>query len=300
MKKKILNIMIVFSLVTPSFSWAQVQSIPSSVGQVKDEQDVETLLNTMNEVLEENRKMRKEIETAEEELSKYSRENGGLKTQLNRLQRKFREADTSEKSRLVDAEKAVKKLEKELQEMRLQNEELSALKKYHEEKMPELIQESGKLKQLLETAVLEGEREEYLTLIENAQAMAQQSYRELSATKMQMKDLEAATADAHYKLGNVLFDMKDFENAIQSYELALQSRPNDAWVHHNLGIIYDYYIHDDKRAAYHFNEYLRLKPVTEEALEIRERLLEMELKKNMIPDGPMSEDFYANYVKEVR
>lgn len=300
MKKKLLAVVVVFA--TARFSptaWAQQQASPAPQA-VNKEQDVEVLLKTMNEVLEENRKIREQLSSNEDSLQKMAKENDLLRSQVRRLKRTEEDAGSKDKDRAAALEKNVKEMEGRIASLEAENKKLNDVKVYQEQQIPELQKETERLKKLLDTAILEEERVDYLNLIENAQEMADRSFEELKTTKRKMEVLNKNFGDAYYKLGNMLFDMKDFENAVSSYRKALEANPMDPWVHHNLGIIYDYYIHDDKQAVYHYRQYLQQKPMDEEANKIRERVLELQLKKNMVPEDPLQKDFYEEYVKSPR
>lgn len=271
---------------------------PQSVGQ--EQQDVEVLLKTMNEVLEENRKIRAQMTSNEDSLQKMARENDLLRSQVRRMKREYEDAGGEDKDRAEALEKSVKEMEGKLAALAEDNQKLTETKAFHEQRIPELEGETERLKHLLDSAILEEERVDYLNLIENAQEMADRSFEELKTTKKKMEVVNRDFGEAYYKLGNMLFDMKDFENAVASYRKALEAYPADPWVHHNLGIIYDYYIHDDKQAIYHYRQYLQHQPLDQEANKIRERILDMELKKNMIPEEPLKKDFYETYIKNPR
>ncbi len=276
------------------------QQTPPAPQSVNKEQDVEVLLKTMNEVLEENRKIREQLTGNEDSLQKMAKENDLLRSQVRRLKRVEADAGSKEKERAEALEKNVKEMEVRLASLETENQKLNEIKTYNEQQIPELEKETERLKKLLDTAILEEERVDYLNLIENAQEMADRSFEELKTTKKKAELLNRNFGDAYYKLGNMLFDMKDFENAIASYRKALEANPMDPWVHHNLGIIYDYYIHDDKQAIYHYRQYLQQKPMDEEANKIRERVLDLQLKKNMVPEDPLQKDFFEEYVKTPR
>ncbi len=286
------------TVVFPLDVYAQTApGAPQSVGQ---EQDVEVLLKTMNEVLEENRKIRAQMTSNEDSLQKMARENDLLRSQVRRMKKEYEDAGGKDKDRAEALEKSVKEMESKLSALVDENQKLVDTKAFHEQRIPELESETDRLKQMLDSAILEEERVDYLNLIENAQEMADRSFEELKTTKKKMEVLNRDFGDAYYKLGNMLFDMKDFENAVISYRKALEAYPADPWVHHNLGIIYDYYIHDDKQAIYHYRLYLQHQPLDQEAHKIRERILDMELKKNVMPDQPLKKDFFESYTKQPR
>lgn len=281
-------------------STSLAQTAPAAPQSVNQEQDVEVLLKTMNEVLEENRKIRAQMASNEDSLQKMARENDLLRSQVRRMKKEYEDAGGKDKDRAEALEKNVKEMEGKLASLVEENQKLADTKTFHEQRIPELENETDRLKKMLDSAILEEERVDYLNLIENAQEMADRSFEELKTTKKKMEVLNRDFGDAYYKLGNMLFDMKDFENAVISYRKALEAYPADPWVHHNLGIIYDYYIHDDKQALYHYRQYLQHQPLEQEALKIRERVLDIELKKNMMPEQPLKKDFFEAYTKSPR
>lgn len=300
MNKNALILILVMVFMFDVTAYAKPKTIPSAIENVQSEQDVKVLLETMNEVLEENRGIREQLEENEITLEKIARENSALKSQVKRMRRISIENEDKEKELVSQFEQNIQELESDVEMLSQKNTELTALKEYHEKEMPKLIEESNQIKSLLDKAVLEEERDEYLALIDSAQDMANNSFEEITINKKINSQYKDALVDALYKLGNLQYDLKDFNGAIASYEKALIVDPQNAWVHHNMGIIHDYYIHDDKRAIYHYQQYLRLKSIKEEAEGIRERILEMKLKKNMVPQTPLQQDFYDNYAKTPR
>lgn len=301
--KRWVSLFVMSSLMVSGVPSLRAQTAPPAAAQSTKpagEQDVEVLLKTMNEVLEENRKIREQMTSNEDALQKMARENDLLRSQVRRMKREQEESGGRDKARAEELEKSTKELDARLSDLSAENQKLTEIKAYHEQRIPELEAETVKLKKLLDQSILEQERVEYLGLIENAQQMADRSFDELKTTKNKMETLNKDFGEAYYKLGNMLFDMKDFENAVISYRKALEADPSDPWVHHNLGIIYDYYIHDDKQAIYHYRQYLQYQQVGDEVNKIRERVLDMELKKNMIPDEPLKKDFFEAYNKKPR
>jgi len=267
---------------------------------VSEDQDVEVLVNTLNEVLEENRKMRKTLTDHEGNVEKLKEENGVLRGQVQRLKRTETKGGQEDQEKLKLSQEELEKLKRHAEELVSENEKLVQLKADYEKKVPDLEDKARKLEGILDKAILEGEREEYLHLIQSAQEMTNRTFVELAASKEYMQTLEHEMTDAYFNLGNLFYDMRDFDKAIVSYKKVLDIHPTHAWIHHNLAVIYDYYVHDDLQALYHYRQYLQLKPIEEEAAQIRERILEMELKKNMLPDEPIRQDYNEQYNKVPR
>jgi hypothetical protein len=62
-------------------------------------------------------------------------------------------------------------------------------------------------------------------------------------------------------------------------------------VHHNLAVIYDYYLNDQPMALHHYKKYMDLEPLQKESHKIRERMLDLELLSKVVPDYPLKLDF---------
>ncbi len=67
----------------------------------------------------------------------------------------------------------------------------------------------------------------------------------------------------HYRLAAEKYRAGDFDSAINIYEKALQMDPDLAEAHLDIGIIYDDYFNDNDKAAFHYQEFLRLEPDSE-------------------------------------
>ncbi|MBU3760036.1 MAG: tetratricopeptide repeat protein [Candidatus Omnitrophica bacterium] len=301
MKRIVISFMIIAVWLSgASFALAQAEDTPQKKPEVSQDQDVEVLLKTMNEVLEENRRIKDQSKSHEDAMQKMARENDLLRSQARRMKKELEDAGGRDKALARELEVKTQELSKRAEELMQENKKLGELRDHYEKRIPELEAEGERMKKMLDSAILEEERSEYLKLIESAQEMADRSFEELKAVKKQLLTLNDASGEAYYKLGNMLFDMKDMENAAASYRKALEVNPDDPWVHHNLGIIYDYYIHNDKQAIYHYRQYLRAQDPGAEANKIRERILDLQLKKNMIPSEPLQKDFFEAYTKEPR
>ena len=150
---------------------------------------------------------------------------------------------------------------------------------------------------MLEDAILEEERDEYKKLIESSQKAANAAAQTLAEKTLSLERLKFELADASYTLGNIFFERQNYKTAIAAYEKTLFLNPADAWAHHNLGIIYDYYVQDKETALFHYQKYLKLKSPKEEADRIRERVLGMKLGSLVIPPMPLKEE-YEKYEKQ--
>jgi tetratricopeptide (TPR) repeat protein len=276
--------MILFCVLTHrsvAVVWAENKGAPS----------VETLLQTLNETLEENRKLRTSMKSLQESLEKITVENADLKGQLKKMSASVldREKTQSEELKLREAELAkaketVSNLVKESKTLGTSSEELQA-------RMKELRRENERLEELLGSTILESEKEDYLRLIENARDASSKAVSRLSRANREIEELRQETSSLAYQMAVLLFQKQDYEAAARYFSLALERNANLSYAHHNLGVLYDYYLDDDERAIRHYKQYLNLKPVEERALEIRKRILDLTLLRDVTPKTPLHSDF---------
>lgn len=65
----------------------------------------------------------------------------------------------------------------------------------------------------------------------------------------------------------------DYSGAIESYHRALEVNPRSSVAHYRLGLLYESEDRDPAAAIYHFQQYLKLRPNSENASVIRQRIL---------------------------
>lgn len=262
---------------------------------------IDDVMTTLNQTLEENRRVRKELEDLEVAYRRVAVENNLLSTQLRQLQEGAIPA--AEQAR-AEQEGRVQGLERELAEKREAYERLAreraALRDRHSgsrRKLAQLRRQKARLAGTLSSAILEGERDTYLELIRGAQESGTIALREISAAKSENERLRQDLVEMHFQLGNVMFERKDYGGAVREYEGALALDPEDPWVNHNLAVVYDYYLDDNPSAIRHYSKFLKLQPVAEEARRIRERVLELELFKAVVPGPPLALEFNRTHKK---
>ena len=94
------------------------------------------------------------------------------------------------------------------------------------------------------------------------------------------EELEQQTAKFHYNLGLVYDQSKRFQEAAEEYESALELMPDDPDTHYNLGILYDEGINNNKKAIYHYKNYLELKPEASDAEYVKQWIEKAERRLN--------------------
>ena len=80
--------------------------------------------------------------------------------------------------------------------------------------------------------------------------------------RSEIKDMANAQkkekADMYMELGAAYTKAKDFKSAIDAYKKSLEFNPENAEAHYNLGLLYQRYQENTKKALYHFNKFLKL------------------------------------------
>jgi tetratricopeptide (TPR) repeat protein len=86
----------------------------------------------------------------------------------------------------------------------------------------------------------------------------------------------------HYNVANFYFRNKQYKDAVNEYSKALMYQPDDADIHYNLAIVSDEYLGDRQLALSHYKRYLALTPNAELALDVEERILDLELYETVL------------------
>jgi len=84
--------------------------------------------------------------------------------------------------------------------------------------------------------------------------------------------------DMHYNMAVVYDKNGMYKDAEREYLKCLEIDPNDADVHYNLGILYDDKLNNDHRAANHYKKFLELRPMGDNATQVRVWLTRIELE----------------------
>lgn len=76
----------------------------------------------------------------------------------------------------------------------------------------------------------------------------------------------------YYNMGCAYKSAGDYKKAEYWFLNALAINPNDAYIHFNLGILYDDDIGNKKKARYHYQQFLQLAPDDKDAAKVRKWL----------------------------
>jgi tetratricopeptide (TPR) repeat protein len=77
--------------------------------------------------------------------------------------------------------------------------------------------------------------------------------------------------DPHYQRGLKLVNSQDFKGAVDEFERALETNPRSAAAHFELGCLYDK-LGDSAAAIYHYGRHLKLRPESDQAQVVNERI----------------------------
>lgn len=100
----------------------------------------------------------------------------------------------------------------------------------------------------------------------------------LDGLSQQNKQLKDDAARAHYKMGNMFFQKREYEKARDQYQQALTLLPADAAAHFNLAFVSGEYLKDPRTAQEHYQKYLDLNPKAEDAPLVKKRILVHQLE----------------------
>lgn len=305
-KKTVLTV-ILMSLICPSASWAAFEfmkkeskpepqkkeaALPASEQrETPKTENVETLFSTLNETLEENRKIKTGLKELQQSFQKKTIENEELKKELKKLEGLALERNRELSDRAKELEGKLKGSETSAQEFLKEKERFDQEKNQVRQESAIIQEENKKLKQTLASSVLEEEKASIIKIAkENGDAArkAGTSMVHLNAENQKMKNNLAAV---QYEMGNVYFLLKRYSDSVKAYSRVLEYDPANAWAYHNMAVIEDYYLGDSQAAYAHYQQYLNYKPLDEEAQEIRRRVLDLNLLQKVSPDNPLKSDF---------
>src|SRR5436309_9026453 len=79
--------------------------------------------------------------------------------------------------------------------------------------------------------------------------------------------------EPHFLAGKNRVNTMDYNGAIDSFEKALEVNPRSASAHFEVGLLYEKDKQDYAAAIYHFNHFLELRPASDYADVVKQRIL---------------------------
>lgn len=97
--------------------------------------------------------------------------------------------------------------------------------------------------------------------------------------------------EPHFLTGKSRVNSMDYEGAVEAFEKALEVNPHSASAHFELGLLYENNEQDFAAAIYHFDRFLKLRPNSEYAEIVKQRVIacKQELAKS-VSLGPLAQN----------
>jgi tetratricopeptide (TPR) repeat protein len=261
---------------------------------VEKQQNIEEILGALNDALLENRKLRENMGIIQEAVARMTVDSSVLQSRIRTLEKE------AEQSKNAVAQSATSHEEQgaAISQLSSEKENLYAELLKREAEIKELEKGNEQLQEVLDHTILEEERQEYDRLMQETSAKVGDMVEKLSGVKRENEKIKEELTDLYYLMGNAMFENKNYEGAIKEYKKTLEWNPSHSYAHHNLAVIYDYYLDNHPRAAFHYEKYLALKPLDEAAHHIRERVIEIGLIRNAVPAYPLRLDYNEHHQKK--
>jgi tetratricopeptide (TPR) repeat protein len=254
-------------------------------------QNVEKLLYTLNETLQENRKIREGMRNLQDAFEKTMLEKSDLMSHVQKVEKMAiqRTKDAGQRVEALSAELEASK--KEMEKLQAGNKSSVEQKIEVEKKLEAISAENTKMQELLKGSILTPERDQIVERMKMNEAAVQNAVTQVSAMDGENVALKQRLIQAYFDLGNMFYDLGRYEDAAVQYLNVLEWDPDHAWAHHNLAVIYDYHLRKIPEARDHYQKYLHLKSPSEEAGEARMRLWDLTQLTKVTPAAPLKQDF---------
>lgn len=264
---------------------------PVAIARPKAGDDVESLFATLNETLEENRKIRTSLKEVQQTLQGKIVENQDLKKEMGKLESLALERNRELTGETKDLKQQIKDSEAAMQKFETEKRLFYKEKERIEKESIQIKDENEKLRKTLATSVLEEEKEAILKAVKENGMAAQKAEARIAQVNIENQIQKNELIAAQYQMGNVLFQMKRYPEAVAAYKKVIERDPTNAWAYHNMAVIEDYYLNDSKSAYIHYQRYLDYKALDEEAGEVRRRVLDLNFLSKLAPETPLKNDF---------
>lgn len=254
-------------------------------------QDVDKLLYTLNETLQENRKIRQSMRDLQTAFEKVTLEKSDVMGQMRKVEQLAIQKSNETSRRIKELTDQLGATKKDLETMQADYRNLLDEKNNLEKDLDGLRSDKKKTEELLAQSILTEERDQIVERMKiNEEAVEKALMSEATVNKENL-DLKAKLIQAHFELGNLFYDLGRYQEAKTQYDYVLQWDPDHAKAHHNLAVIYDYAFHQLPEAKDHYQRYMNLKSPSEEAHEVRMRLWDIAQLTKVLPEEPLKQDF---------
>jgi tetratricopeptide (TPR) repeat protein len=213
----------------------------------------------------------KSLSNALSENMRLSTENTELKKKLKDLEDYARgisilaqtaKNDNDSLTKQVEASKVldqkVKDLSLEIETLLKQNSDINIKVSEYNAYLKDLRSENKKLRSKLDENILIKENASYKIRLDKAVGEKTKALLGLSKAVKEKISARKECAILHYNLGCMLFKSMDYKKAKEEFELAIKFNPINQEAYYNLGIIYEDYLGDDKKAITYYRKNLEL------------------------------------------
>jgi len=264
---------------------------PPAAAEPVDGQNTEKLLYTLNETLQENRRIRQSMRDLQSAFEKVTLEKSDVVDQMKKVEQLAIQRNLEIGRKSKDLGDQLDSSKQEIAKLQVENKVSVENKLALEKKLEAISAENTKMQGLLKSAILIPERDQILQRMKDNEKSVQEAVAQASSLDGENIALKDQLVQSYFALGNMFYDLGRYEDAAVQYLNVLEWDPNYAWAHHNLAVIYDFRLHKIPEAAAHYRKYLHLKSPNEEAEEARMRLWDLTQLSKVTPPWPLKEDF---------
>lgn len=279
---------------TPFLYAAPEQQVPPPAAEdaKSPQENVEVILSTLNETLEENRKIRENMKAMQTALDQSTTEKDSLKKQIKDFETLALQKTSDLKSDTVDLQKKLDQATSDKEKFEMEKKTFDARKEAIRKTYKKAINQNRKLKAEMEKAILPEERDRLVGDLKRNRESIERAAKTLSELTFDNEKMKDVLESAYYQLGNLNFQLHNYEAAKIYYEKVLEWDPANAWTHHNLAVTYDYYLNNRAQALAHYQKFLDSKPEDAKASEIKQRMLDLNFRNAVSPHSdPLKADF---------
>ena len=262
-----------------------------NVPDLPDGQNTEKLLYTLNETLQENRRIRQSMRDLQSAFEKVTLEKSDIAEQMKKVEQMAIQRNNEVGKKNEDLGAQLERSKKEMEKLQATSSASIEQKLEVEKKLGEISAENERMQELLKNAILTPERDRIVEQMKQNNEAVQKTVLQITSLDGENIALKQRLIQAYFDLGNLFYDLGRYEDAVGQYMHVLEWDPYHAWAHHNLAVIYDFHLRDIPQAREHYQKYLRLKLPSEEAEEARMRLWDLTQLTKVTPDQPLREDF---------
>ncbi len=254
-------------------------------------QDVDKLLYTLNETLQENRKIRQSMRDLQKAFETVTLEKSDVMGQMRKVEQLAIQRNSETDQRIKELTDQLSATKKDLETMQEDYQDLLGEKNNLEKSLDKLRSDQEKKEELLAQSILAEERDQIVERMKINEESVEKALSSEATLNRENLDLKTKLIQAHFEFGNLFYDLGRYHEAKTQYEYVLQWDPDHARAHHNLAVIYDYVFHQLPEAKDHYQRYMNLKPPSEEAREVRMRLWDISQLTKVTPEQPLKQDF---------